>query len=328
MPIEDKKQKNDPMVDVGEKEGADIQLENKSSIDNESVETKQEDTKPLATEKVEASDKQQEANTEKKEENSKELDDYSDGVQRRIAKLTKKMREAERQKDEAIRYAQIVKQQKDLTEKKYSSLEIASVKEREDKIKSALEAAKARLSLAREAGDISAEVDVSKEIARLGYEDARLQEFKSTADSMPRELPQQQVFSQPQKQSIVPQNIPTDERAESWASKNRWFGTDKAMTYTAFDIHRQIVDEEGYDPKSEEYYAEIDKRIRLEFPHKFDTNNNTETTRPVQTVASGKRSTKIGRQTVRLTPSQVAIAKKLGVPLEEYAKQLNITKEV
>jgi len=329
MPIEDKKPKNDPMVDVGEKEGAEVQLENKTSTENETVETKQEDTKPLATEKVEASDKKQEADTEKKEENSKELDDYSEGVQRRIAKLTKKMREAERQKEEAIRYAQIVKQQKDLTERKYSSLEVASVREREDKIKSALEAAKARLSLAREAGDIGAEVDVSKEIARLGYEDARLQEYKNTVDAMPKEIPQQQpVFSEPQKQSIVPQNIPNDEKAESWAARNKWFGQDKAMTYTAFDLHRQIVDEEGFDPKSDEYYAEIDKRIRLEFPHKFGTTNNTETTRPVQTVASGKRSTKLGRQTVRLTPSQVAIAKKLGVPLEEYAKQLNITKEV
>ena len=113
-----------------------------------------------------------------------------------------------------------------------------------------------------------------------------------------------------------------------WASNNKWFGVDKAMTYTAFDIHRQIVDEEGYDPKSDEYYAEIDKRIRLEFPHKFGTTAPTESTKPVQTVASTKRSTKNSRTTVRLTPSQVAIAKKLGVPLEEYAKQLNITKEV
>jgi phage I-like protein len=110
--------------------------------------------------------------------------------------------------------------------------------------------------------------------------------------------------------------------------KNRWFGSDKAMTYTAFDIHKTLVDEEGYDVQSEEYYAEIDKRIRLEFPHKFDKNATTESTKPVQTVASAKRSTKPGRKTVRLTPSQVAIAKKLGVPLEEYAKQLNITKEV
>ena len=131
-----------------------------------------------------------------------------------------------------------------------------------------------------------------------------------------------------QQASAVPENIPTDSKAEKWAANNRWFGTDKAMTYTAFDIHRQIVDEEGYDPKSDEYYAEIDKRIRLEFPHKFGTNNPTESARPVQTVASSKRSTKPGRKTVRLTPSQVAIAKKLGVPLEEYAKQLNITKEV
>ena len=119
-----------------------------------------------------------------------------------------------------------------------------------------------------------------------------------------------------------------DPKAEAWGSKNKWFGSDSAMTYTAFDIHKKLVDEEGYDPQTDEYYAEIDKRIRLEFPHKFVNNATTESTKPVQVVASAKRSTKPGRKTVRLTPSQVAIAKKLGVPLEEYAKQLNITKEV
>ena len=119
-----------------------------------------------------------------------------------------------------------------------------------------------------------------------------------------------------------------DSKAESWGAKNRWFGSDSAMTYTAFDIHKKLVDVEGYDPASDEYYVEIDKRIRLEFPHKFDKIATTETTRPTQQVASAKRSVKPGRKTVRLTPSQVAIAKKLGVPLEEYAKQLNITKEV
>ena len=119
-----------------------------------------------------------------------------------------------------------------------------------------------------------------------------------------------------------------DPKAEDWASKNTWFGRDTAMTYTAFDLHKKLTEEEGYDPQSDEYYQEIDKRIRLEFPQKFATNEVKETTKPVQTVASAKRSTKSGRKTVRLTPSQVAIAKKLGVPLEEYAKQLNITKEV
>ncbi len=121
-----------------------------------------------------------------------------------------------------------------------------------------------------------------------------------------------------------------DPKAEAWSEKNTWFGKDNAMTYTAFDLHKTLTEVEGYDPSSDEYYAEIDKRIRLEFPHKFANNNDTaekETTKPVQTVASAKRSTRSGRKTVRLTPSQVAIAKKLGVPLEEYAKQLNITKE-
>jgi hypothetical protein len=122
--------------------------------------------------------------------------------------------------------------------------------------------------------------------------------------------------------------LKVDPKAEAWASKNTWFGKDKAMTYTAFDLHKTLVDEEGYDPKSDEYYTEVDKRIRLEFPHKFDKPESTESTKPVQTVASATRSTKSGRKTVRLTPSQVAIAKKLGVPLEEYAKQLKLTKEV
>ena len=126
------------------------------------------------------------------------------------------------------------------------------------------------------------------------------------------------------------QTPPSDPKAEEWAEKNEWFGKDSAMTYTAFDLHKKLTEQEGFDPSSDEYYSEIDKRIRLEFPHKFANNNDTgekERPAPVQTVASAKRSTKTGRKTVRLTSSQVAIAKKLGVPLEEYAKQLKITKE-
>jgi hypothetical protein len=129
------------------------------------------------------------------------------------------------------------------------------------------------------------------------------------------------------KKNLFRKNILLDPRAEDWAYKNTWFGKDKPMTYTAFDIHRTLVEEEGYDPKSDEYYAEIDKRIRLDFPHKFDR-SNTNSTKPTQIVASAKRSVRPGRKTVRLTPSQVAIAKKLGVPLEEYAKQLKITEGV
>jgi len=322
MPIEEKKK--DPMIDVGETEGADVEFESKENTEALASAEKEEPIK-VETSKEE---KTVEAKKEEPKEIEKEAEEYSEGVQRRIAKLTKKWREAERQKDEALRYAQIVRSEKENMSKRFSALETTSVKDREDKIAAALLASKSKLQLAREAGDISAEIEVSKEIARLGYEEARLHELKSQAALLPKEPVQSREIPVMQQQSPVPENIPTDAKAESWAAKNRWFGTDKAMTYTAFDIHRQIVDEEGYDPKSEEYYAEIDKRIRLEFPHKFDTNNPTDTARPVQTVASSKRSTKPGRKTVRLTPSQVAIAKKLGVPLEEYAKQLNITKEV
>jgi len=322
MPIEEKKK--DPMIDVGETEGADVEFESKENTEALASIEKEEPIK-VETSKEE---KTVEAKKEEPKEIEKEAEEYSEGVQRRIAKLTKKWREAERQKDEALRYAQIVRSEKENMSKRFSALETTSVKDREDKIAAALLASKSKLQLAREAGDISAEIEVSKEIARLGYEEGRLQELKSQSALLPKEPTQSREVPVMQQQSPVPENIPTDAKAETWASKNRWFGTDKAMTYTAFDIHRQIVDEEGYDPKSEEYYAEIDKRIRLEFPHKFDTNNPTDTARPVQTVASSKRSTKPGRKTVRLTPSQVAIAKKLGVPLEEYAKQLNITKEV
>ncbi|NBW38985.1 MAG: hypothetical protein EBR30_29010 [Cytophagia bacterium] len=324
MPIEEKKK--DPMVDVGEVEGADVELESKENTEAVASAEKEE---PIKVEEAPKEEKTVEAKKEDTKEIEKEAEEYSEGVQRRIAKLTKKWREAERQKEEALRYAQIVKSEKENMSKKFSALETTSVKDREAKIAAALEAAKSKLGLAREAGDISAEIEISKEIAKLGYEEARLSELKSQAESLPKEQAQiKDIPVMQQQASAVPENIPTDSKAEKWAANNRWFGTDKAMTYTAFDIHRQIVDEEGYDPKSDEYYAEIDKRIRLEFPHKFGTNNPTESTRPVQTVASSKRSTKPGRKTVRLTPSQVAIAKKLGVPLEEYAKQLNITKEV
>ena len=326
MPIEEKKK--DPMVDVGEIDGADVELESKENAETEAVASAEKE-EPIKVEEAPKEEKTVEAKKEDTKEIEKEAEEYSEGVQRRIAKLTKKWREAERQKEEALRYAQIIKSEKENMSKKFSALETTSVKDREAKIAAALEAAKSKLGLAREAGDISAEIEISKEIAKLGYEEARLSELKSQADLLPKEQAQiKDIPVMQQQASAVPENIPTDSKAEKWAANNRWFGTDKAMTYTAFDIHRQIVDEEGYDPKSDEYYAEIDKRIRLEFPHKFGTNNPTESARPVQTVASSKRSTKPGRKTVRLTPSQVAIAKKLGVPLEEYAKQLNITKEV
>jgi len=205
------------------------------------------------------------------------------------------------------------------------------MKSTEDSIKSGLEAAKAQLAKAREAGDINAEVEAQALISEYGYKQAKFAETKSRAEELAKQK-QVEVKTPEINLNRQRQEDPTpDPRAEQWAAKNTWFGQDTAMTYTAFDLHKKLTEQEGYDPQSEEYYSEIDKRIRLEFPHKFGTNEDTKgevSTKPVQTVASAKRSTNTGRRTVRLTPSQVAIAKKLGVPLEEYAKQLKITKEV
>jgi hypothetical protein len=310
-----------PEVDVEFEDTA--KPEPEFEVKESNVKEVEKEEKPLAasSEKLDTSDEKQEVKTEVKKD---ELEDYSESVQRRIAKLTKKMREAERQREEALTYAQSVKAEKEALTKKFSTLENVSLKDREAKIVSALEAAKSKLLVAREANDVGAEIEVQKEIARLGYEDGRLQELKSASENLVKEEPKRIADVRiPERQQTT-----ADPKAEAWASKNKWFGSDKAMTYTAFDIHKTLIDEEGYDAQTEEYYAEIDKRIRLEFPHKFDKNATTESAKPVQTVASAKRSTKPGRKTVRLTPSQVAIAKKLGVPLEEYAKQLNITKEV
>ncbi len=305
--------------------------EEKDQTEIEQPEVKEEESSIRAVEetvKEETQPEKVEAKTETEEPKKDELQEYSDSVQKRIAKLTKKWREAERQKEEALHYAKSVLTDKEKAEQKLSKIEPSFLKTTEDGIKSGLEAAKSKLAAAREAGDINAEVEAQSLISEYAYKQAKFVEAKA----------QQEEFNKQKEQQIktpdinlnrqnVAQGTP-DPKAESWASRNTWFGQDSAMTYTAFDLHKKLTEQEGFDPSSDEYYQEIDKRIRLEFPQKFATTEPTETTKPVQTVASAKRSTKTGRKTVRLTPSQVAIAKKLGVPLEEYAKQLNITKEV
>jgi len=327
---ETEENKNIPMVDIdtsGPEHDVEIKedkqpevIEDTSDATDKTYENERETKlEETSSEPKEASDEEQ----KKKEE----LENYSKDVQRRIAKLTGKWREAQRQRDEAQRQRDEAVNYAKAQLKKYSSLETESIKDRTSKIQSLLEAQKARLAQAREASDINAEVEIQKEISRLGYEEARLSEFSANAEKEPE---QKQEFTQPVQTQQEPEPTP-DPKAEEWASRNRWFGTDKAMTYTAFDLHKTLVEEEGYDPKSDEYYVEIDKRLRVEFPHKFDNNNDTKkgiTTKPVQTVASATRSTKSSRQTIRLTPSEVAIAKKLGVSLEDYAKQKKIMKEV
>jgi len=263
-----------------------------------------------------------EENTEKK----KELEEYSEGVKRRIAKLTKKMRESERREEAATIYAKSVLAEKEALSSRLSKLDTGFVSEKENRIKSGMEAAVAKLAKAREESDLKAEVAASAEISRLGYEEARLADLKARQAEKKAETP----VPQPQQQEVdVPRQV--DSRARDWARKNEWFNKDPIMTEGAKVIHRQLTEIEGYDPntEAEEYYSEVDRRIRLEFPHKFDTNVTQESTRPTQTVASATRANRSsGRKVVKLTPSQVAIAKKLGVPLKDYAEQLKITEGV
>jgi len=193
----------------------------------------------------------------------------------------------------------------------------------EKNVKTGMESAQKELAGAIESGDAAAQVEANKRIATLAFDNAKLEqakEHKPVAQEPPVQLSDGGRLPQQ-----TPQELPDpDPKAEDWASKNTWFGKDRAMTFTAFEIHKDLVNE-GFDPKSNDYYTEVDKRIKVDFPHKFAIGGDVETSKTNQLVASAKRSVRPGRNTVRLTSSQVAIAKKLGVPLEEYAKQIKIT---
>ena len=278
---------------------------------------------------VETEAPKQETETEesvKQESQDDKLEEYSKGVQSRIAKLTRKMREAERREQAAIEYAKGVEESRKALESKFKKTDADYVKKFESSISTGMEAAQKELAAAIESGDSKAQVEANKRIATLAFENAKLEQAKA-AQEVQTEQPKAPTLQQPQTQNLPDTSDPInpDPKAEAWAAKNSWFGTDRAMTYTAFEIHKDLTEKEGFDPKSDEYYAEVDKRIRVDFPHKFGTNDNKQSTATVQTVASANRSVKPGRKTVRLTSSQVAIAKKLGVPLEEYAKQLKNT---
>ena len=315
MPEEEKK-----MVDI-DTSGPDAEV---------SIEEKKDEAVIEQPEKTEQeTDKTFENEREIKVEETKDddkLEEYSKGVQSRIAKLTRKMREAERREQAAIEYARGVEEKRKILEKKFEKTDSDYIKKFESTIASGMEAAQKELAAAIEAGDAQAQVLANKRIATLAFENAKLESAKEGREVKPQEekpvnLSQGGQISQPNMDDSINQ----DPKAEAWASKNSWFGRDRAMTYTAFEIHKDLTEREGYDPNSDEYYAEVDKRIRVDFPHKFDTTKEKQSTTPVQTVASANRSVKPGRKTVRLTSSQVAIAKKLGVPLEEYAKQLKNT---
>ena len=255
--------------------------------------------------------------TETKEE---ELEEYSAGVKKRIDKLTRKMREAERREQAAVDYAKQVKDENDKIRSSSVVQNDSMLVEREKALTNQKEFAKRAMEAAVHAQDVEKQVAAQQEIARLTIEDERLKVSKAKAlqrktqlENQPKEDVNQAIDKQPQTQQ------PIDPKAQAWAEKNDWFGNDNAMTYTAYDIHNQLI-KEGIDARDDEYYTEIDKRIRNEFPHKF--NDGGDVSRPKQKVASVVRKSSTGRRTVRLTPSQVAIAKKLGVPLEEYAKHV------
>jgi chromosome segregation ATPase len=349
MPDKEEKKSNEPMVDLDTSgPGARVDLpeveketdktyekeekKNEANVtyDDQPADTPEKsDEQPVVRDEKneggEVTQKADEAKSDKQQDNSREVEEYSEGVKKRIAKLTKKMREAERQREEALRYAQSIKQERDQFQNQATSLDKNYATEMEGRISSSIAAAQAKLAAARQNEDSKAEVEALTAISQLGYEQGKLAELK-TQHQMQETAAKEKPVEQPTQRQPEPVRDP---KAEAWAEKNEWFGKDNAMTYTAFDLHRKLTEEEGMDPQSDEYYAEVDKRIRLEFPHKFDKPvEEKQTTKPTQNVASATRSTKSGRKQVRLTSSQVAIARKLGVPLEEYAKQLINTKEV
>ena len=317
MPDEDKK-----MVPI-DTSGPDATIDIEETKDEAVIEQPEENTEKETDKSFE---NERETKLDEKKDDS-ELEDYSKGVQSRIAKLTRKMREAERREQAAVEYAQAVEQKRQQLEKRFEKTDSDYIKKFETTISSGLESAQKELAAAIEAGNAEAQVAANKRIATLAFENAKLESAKEGRQTTQEEKPVQQL-SQANNVNIPQRDDPInpDPRAEAWAAKNSWFGSDRAMTYTAFEIHKDLTEKEGYDPSSDEYYAEVDKRIKIDFPHKFGNTDKKQTTAPVQTVASATRSVKPGRKTVRLTSSQVAIAKKLGVPLEEYAKQLKNTK--
>ena len=317
----------DEKVDVGDTDEQETEIDLDAVAPEQSLEEEKIEVEEISeddSKSADAPEKSGEQSDVQTGEQKKELDEYSDGVQKRIAKLTRKMREAERQKEEAIQYAQQVKTQAEQMKGKYDTLGNSYTKELEAKVNTGMDAAKLAYRSAVESQDVDGQVEAQKAIAQMAMEEARLNNLKQAQEQRTQNIAEQkeQIVPQPQDQYAQPQQ-PVDPKAETWASKNSWFGTDNAMTYTAFDIHKKLVEDEGFDPQSDEYYSEVDKRIRLEFPHKFGNNESTTAEQPAQTVASAKRPAGKGRRkTVKLTPSQVAISKRLGVPLEEYAKQL------
>jgi hypothetical protein len=325
MPDEENK-----TVDI-DTSGPDAEVTIEETKDEAVIETEntEQETENTEQEKVETKQELEEGGEAKEKKDDEQLEDYSKGVQSRIAKLTRKMREAERREKAALEYAKAVEAKRQTVETKFTKVNEDYVKQFETRVKIGLDSAQKELASAIENADAASQIEAQKKIAALSIDEARLNALKEqqTNTTTTKEEPAPRLSAADPLSDSAQKPLPApDPRAEDWASQNTWFGKDRAMTYTAFEIHKDLTEREGFDPQTDEYYAEVDKRIRLEFPQKFDT-KESQTSKPTQNVASVKRSSNVrsGRQTVRLTSSQVAIAKKLGVPLEEYAKQIKLT---
>ena len=329
MPDEEKK-----TVDIDTSgPGAEVNLqeeknENDIEVENETVEnnTESNDSSEKSDEQLDVQKEQETTKQEEVKQDEEKLEEYSKGVQSRIAKLTRKMREAERREQAAIEYARSVEEKRKQDYSRFQKTDLDYLEKFEKNVGAGLEAAERGLATAIETQDAKAQIAANKRIAELSFENARIKQAKQSKEQVSAESTVQSADSGNIAQSLPASTPMPDAKAEAWAAKNEWFGSNRAMTNTAI-AHHQDLENEGYDTSSRDYYQEIDRRMKVDFPARFGNTMSDKTSAPVQTVASASRSVKPGRKTVRLTSSQVAIAKKLGVPLEDYAKQLKLTKE-
>ena len=297
-------------VEEVEEEGQEIELPEEASEDAPAMETKEEE-------------KPEEEVKESEKEETDELDNYSDSVKKRISKLTSKFREEERQRQAAIEYAEAVKKQNEELQSRLSKLDTTYVGEFDSRVQSQSIAAKEAYRKAVEDNDVDAMYEAQQNISRIALEEARLNQIKQQREEQAKAQEANGATPAPAQPSATPPPPPKpDPKAEEWAQKNTWFGQDQTMTYAAFGLHKQLIEEEGFDATSDEYYTELDNRIRTEFPHKFQETQKKSSGPRVASAGTtaSKSSSPKGRRTVKLTPSQIAIAKRLNVPLEEYAK--------
>jgi|TARA_R110000787_G_scaffold247271_1_gene352864 hypothetical protein len=294
MPVEENK------IDIGDSEESSVEID--LSEDKSSEKPKEVKEEPPEVTVEEAA-------------SGEELEEYSSGVKSRIDKLTKRMREEERQKQSAVQYAENVRTENEDLKKRLENLDKGFQEEFGTRVTTQIQAAKQLLKEAHETGDVDKIVDVQEALSELAIEKGKV---RRTPEDTGQEVAQQQA---PVQQAPVQQApAKADPKAEDWATRNEWFGNDEVMTYAAFGVHRRLVEDEQFDPQSDEYYSELDKRLQTEFPHKLGIKPKTGGSKKVASAETSASRNRGGRKTVRLTPSQVAIAKKLNVPLEEYAK--------